>query len=289
MTIKRSYTLEKSPPPPMSWTRYAAVVRREYSTLLESKPTEKQMQAFLEMHPSLLPGPHGVPISSGHGPMLAAVVSQPSLPTYGGEIPDFMWLATDSVTFSPVLIEIEAPNKPWFTKSEQPSHSLTQARDQLESWRAWFSSPTHIHLFYEHFQIPDYLRVRLFKPFFVLIYGRRGDANRTADTLMKRALMQTETVSVVSFDRLTPSPEAAEYMSVKIDSQGYRALAIPPTLTLGPLFAEARARVRGKADAAQRNKHLTGRRKAFLAKRFDYWDEWSRAEHKGVCRLGDYE
>src|SRR5262245_4016189 len=104
-----TYTLTKNPPPAMAWEKYARLVRRELAALLDANPTEAHMQSLLERHPCLVPGAHGSPLTapSGHGPFPAAVISQPPLPSYGGKVPDFMWITMDSVLLSPVLIEIE--------------------------------------------------------------------------------------------------------------------------------------------------------------------------------------
>ena len=59
------------------------------------------------------------------------MISKPPLLSWGGKIPDFMWIPFDSVTLAPVMIEIEAPIKSWFTEAAQQTHEITQALNQL--------------------------------------------------------------------------------------------------------------------------------------------------------------
>lgn len=132
----RSYTLIADSPPPMLWKDYSAIVSKELDDALSShSDDESHMHALFERHPCLIPGRYGLPITAANAPFPAAVVSKPPLPTFGGPVPDFLWLASDSVTLSPVLVEIEAPSKRWFTKSGQQTSTLTQALNQLMDWR----------------------------------------------------------------------------------------------------------------------------------------------------------
>jgi hypothetical protein len=83
---------------------------------------ERLVQSFLERHPSLLPGSHSVDGSSGHWPFPFAVISQPKLPGLSTRIPDFMWIASDSASVYPILIEIETPHKRWFHTNKPELH-----------------------------------------------------------------------------------------------------------------------------------------------------------------------
>ena len=48
-----------------------------------------------------------------------------------------MWITRDSVAVYVVLIEIEAPAKPWATVRGQRSSKLTQAESQIKDWKVW--------------------------------------------------------------------------------------------------------------------------------------------------------
>lgn len=108
---------------------------------------EGSIQRFLEQHPCLIPGafPEG---TTSHAPFPGAIITQPSLVGVRERIPDFMWLATDSTTFQPTLIEIESPNKSWWTDNGTQHQKFTQAWEQLQEWRAWFANPVNVQLPY---------------------------------------------------------------------------------------------------------------------------------------------
>jgi hypothetical protein len=253
----RTYEMADAPPPPMAWDDYERVAASELAQALASDVSEADVHKLLERHPSLLPGRHGVPLTGGEGPFPSAVISKPPLPSWGGKIPDFMWIASDSVTLAPVLIEIEAPGKRWFTQAGQQTHELTQALNQLTDWRLWFEDGHHVAAFLDFYRLDG--------------------------------LMQNEHQTVVSFDRLVPSEAASEYMCVTINADGYKALSVPPTLTLGPLWAESRAVMSGKGEAIDASAYLSPDRKAFLKKRMPYWDQWAELESKGTRSAADSE
>jgi hypothetical protein len=230
-----------------------------------------------------------LPLTGGEGPFPSAVISKPPLPSWGGKIPDFMWIASDSVTLAPVLIEIETPGKPWFTQTGQQTHELTQALNQLSDWRLWFEDGHHVAAYLDFYRLDGMLRHRLMRPEYLLIYGRRADSHRTEPLAKKRGLMQTKDQNVVSFDRLVPREAGSNYMCATISSNGYRALSVPPTMTLGPLWAEYRSLISGKHQAIEANTYLSPERQEFLKKRMPYWDQWAELESKGTCGLGDSE
>ncbi len=132
MGLDRTYELETDPPPSETWEQYALRTGRDWSRLLSSADArEDAYQRFLEDNPAFVPGAHGPSLTSGHMPVHAGVFARPTLPGYAAKQPDFMWIATDSSEITPVLIEIETPDKKWFTAAGVPHHDLTQALNQL--------------------------------------------------------------------------------------------------------------------------------------------------------------
>ncbi|MBV0896100.1 DUF4263 domain-containing protein [Microbacterium sp. NC79] len=149
--------------------------RRAWESL-KSSDCEAKVQEFLERHVALLPGAWGEFGSGGHhGPMYSAVFRQPPLQGLDStRVPDFMWIPRSTVEITPVCIEIERPTKRWFTKDGTPTAQLTQALDQLNQWRSWFSEALNQQLFRENYLKNRWPR-RVLKPQFVLIYGRESD------------------------------------------------------------------------------------------------------------------
>jgi len=107
---------ERCAPGPPSESSYNELLTDRWRALLDSSESrgEALIHAFLERHPSLLPGSHSVDGDSGHSPFPMAVISKPKLPGLSDREPDFMWIATDSGSVYPILIEIETPHKRWF-------------------------------------------------------------------------------------------------------------------------------------------------------------------------------
>lgn len=271
-------------PAPMSWTEYEARLQSAWQALLDSDPSECVVQSFLEKHPCLLPGVFNMGTTSGHYPYPDAVISQPPLAAVGSRVPDFMWLSTNSIELEPVLIELERPSKKWFTQKGNPSANLTQAHNQLAQWRAWFAVPANIQVFYEEFQIPLMLRSRKLRVSCVLIYGRRHEMDENPRLNQVRGQMARENEYLMTYDRLHPRADASELYTVRKQSDGYKALAFPPTYVLRPGLADRYLLVSGKSEAIDRTEWMSASRKEFIKARFPYWEGWVRT--KGLKLAG---
>jgi hypothetical protein len=102
----------------MSWDDYERRVIEEWQALLNSEAgcEERNIHQFLAKHPSMIPWVSRTPFPT-------ALISQPPLVGIGQKIPDFLWIAKDSLNLRPVFIEIESPCKKWFTRADVP-HQL---------------------------------------------------------------------------------------------------------------------------------------------------------------------
>ncbi len=292
MSLEKSYEITAGAPACMAWDDYEKIILTKWDVFLNSDDSkiERNVQEFLEQHPCMIPGPFGLIGTSGHSPWPAAMISQPVLPSLSVRIPDFMWIARESVNVYPILIEIESPHKKWFTKAGRPSSEFTQARDQITEWMAWFEKPQNVLQFRDIYNVRDSLGK--LKPFFLLIYGRRSEANRTEALHEKRASMGRPNELLMTYDRLIPQRNAREFLCVKIDGKGYRALTVPPTLRLGPVNAEYLAVIRDKSEAVARSPYLSEDRRKFLVDRFPYWDAWSQrasGSRRGIILTSDSE
>lgn len=223
-----------SPAPPDVDT-YNELLMARWRALLESPQSkvESLLHSFLEQHPSLLPGSHSVDGDSGHSPFPMSVISKPKLPGMSDREPDFMWIATDSDSLYPILIEIETPHKRWFYGDRAEIHSdFTHAQGQLAEWRAWFNRGNNRAAFMDYYEIPRYLAQRRLAPRFVLIYGRRADYQSSQRRQEKRGELARQDERLMSFDRLTPAKHGALYLCVRKRQDGYTVVAVPPCLTL---------------------------------------------------------
>ncbi|HEX5115955.1 MAG TPA: Shedu anti-phage system protein SduA domain-containing protein [Pseudonocardiaceae bacterium] len=226
---------ERAAPGPPSESRYNDLLMDRWRALLDSEESrgEALVHTFLERHPSLLPGPYSVDGESGHSPFPMAVISKPKLPGLSDREPDFMWIATDSGSVYPILIEIETPHKRWFYGERAEIHSdLTHAQGQLAEWRAWFKRGHNRTAFLDHYEVPTYIANRTLEPRYVLIYGRRNNFLNDRRRQEKRAELARADERLMSFDRLAPTKRSSAYSCVRKNQQGYQALAVPPSLTI---------------------------------------------------------
>ncbi len=286
----KTYEVKPDPPDPMPWDAYERIVQHEWTTLLnrEPPPAEQQIQSFLEQHPCLIPGAFSLGSRSGHHPYPCAVIAQAPLPSYNHRVPDFLWLSKSSELEQPVLIEIEAPGKRWWTQKGQPTAYLTHALNQITEWKAWFNASHNVLTFKSFYGLDREAWLgRTFRPAYALIYGRRAEANATATLTTKRANMRGEDVVLMTYD--SPDAEGGEFFCVKKEGNDFRAISVPPTMTWNPYLARDRADIRDKETAIAANQHLTPERRTFLLERAAYWDTWAARTDRGSMSLGDRE
>lgn len=288
--LKKKYEIIKDGPKAIEWDAYEVEVIEAYKKLLDTeKNSEAAFQTFFEENPSMLPGAFGFFGESGHAPYNNILISQPILNGLTTKIPDFLWIATDSCTIYPIFVEIEVPSKRWFTKSGQPTAEFTQAQTQLADWKAWFQNPTHQHLFFEFYEIDsEYRRGKTVIPYYVLIYGSRGEFQGRPELNEKRNHLNRDNEIYMTFDRLCPNPKARNVVTCKKTSKGYIAKNIPPSFRLGPVFAEEMSKIKGK-EVALLNSAISEERKRFLISRLKYWDDYGRSTQKGLQSTSDWE
>ncbi|MGO9275345.1 MAG: Shedu anti-phage system protein SduA domain-containing protein [Terriglobia bacterium] len=289
---RSTYEMYPNPPARMPWKEYEGRVLAEWQGLLDSQEgcDEKKIQRFLTDHPSMVPGAYNMTRPSGAAPFPNALLCECPLSAIGVKIPDFMWLAWDSLNFTPVLIEIESPCKRWFTQAGVPTHELTQAANQLAEWSAWLNRPQNVLVFYDSFEIPsDLQKYNTFRPEFVLIYGRRREFQDRPELSRLRSQFERYGQVAMTFDRLKPAQNCDSYLSATRRNGHYSALSVPATLELGPMVAKAFARIDKMPEAIERNQWISGDRRRFLVERLAYWNEWAKLEDSGVICTGDWE
>jgi hypothetical protein len=287
--LEATYSLASDPPPAMSTPAYEERLTLAWRELLRSNPTEPEVQDFLETHPSMVPGAHaglGRMGQSGHGPFPGALIAQPQLRGLATRTPDFLWIAKDSVYLNPIFVEIEAPGKRWITKTGQQHSQLTQALHQLEEWTDWFRRAENQAVFMEAYDIPRVIRRRQIEPIHVLIYGRQSENPEVIAKL--RGHLTTRTRFVVPYEHVQPDAESFGYLTARLGTAGYEAVSVPPTVTVGPRHASEWRLIQRKTEAVARSDWMSVERRAFLAGRFGYWDEWGR-DGGGIVRIADEE
>lgn len=289
--LKKYYEIVESPPQPISWDEYAKTSYNEYLSLLENHGDDESVfQHFFKRNPSFLPGAFELFGTSGHYPFANSLITQPEL--NGGifkRVPDFIWLAQDSLTFTPILIEIERPNKRTFTNSGTPSADFNQALGQIAEWKAILSEPENVMQFYKCFDIPDWIRKKTFAPQYGLIYGRRSEFENDEFLLRKRSHLAPENVRLISFDRLQPDSKADDLFCSKLSHGKYTVKTIPPTYRFSPATADVLSIVNNFEEAISSMEKTTDERKAFLIERYSYWKEYGEQPSRGIFCPSDKE
>ena len=229
-----------------------------------------------------------VPVGSTPGsalyPMHCGLIRQPKLPGQKSYIPDFMWVASHSLSWFPTLIEIEKPGKRLFNQDGSPSSDFTRARHQLAQWRSWFSDPANVQQFIDLYGIPDQLRRRTMHLRMILIYGRRSEFDGNPVLTKERgSLLPGHDEELMSFDRLRADKSMEDAITIKATGFGrYEAVSIPPVLEMGPELSERLLHVDGIPEAIDQQAEISLERKEFLKRRIPYWKAWARSPSGNV-------
>jgi hypothetical protein len=214
---------------------YEHLLEDRWKSLLDSEDSrdEALLQAFLERHPSLVPGANSVDGYSGNAPFPIAVIAKPKLPGLSDRQPDFMWITSDSSSLYPVLVEIETPHKAWFYGDRAEIHSdFVHAHGQLAEWRAWFDRGHNRTAFLDYYEIPPMMARRRLSPRYVLVHGRRSNFEPSLRRQEKRAALALPDERLMSFDRLALARSSVLYSTVRKGQDGYRVTSVPPCLTI---------------------------------------------------------
>lgn len=280
----KSYVFDPDPVPALDWDTYQDLITPKWTQLVKAKRPENDYQLFLEQNPSFICPPLNPQTQGGHhGPILHAVISQPSLTGLRNEFrADFGAFIKDSARLILVLTEIETPAKKWFTKTGQQTAMFTQAYTQLAKWRIWFNTRGNSERFLEEYRIEDPELLRLeFKQHFVLVYGSQEEFDDNPDHTLNRQMFNKPDETICTFNRLYPRPELMNCCTVTIDKTGYRAKYFPPTFMLGPSRAAGYHQITEKESAIDRSPGIENARKNFLKKRFPYWESWANTPRQG--------
>ena len=288
--LVKQYDIAPNAPKAIDMGEYIIKRDLDYIALLEAEANnERSFQVFLEENPAYVPGAFEVFGLSGHYPYMNCLITQPRISDTHLRIPDFMWLANDSLSFCPVLIEIETPSKEQFRKDEINRFEFTQAYNQIIEWKSILSTISGQESFYERFSIDENNRKKVFKPQYILVYGRRSEYENDEWLRNKRALFQTDDISIMSFDRLHASRDVYDLVTCKVSNGQYNVQYIPPTFVYRPVTSHVLQKWIGFASALSRIPDISEERRAFLQNRFEYWKAFGMKNNHGLMNTGDYE
>jgi hypothetical protein len=277
-------------PMPLEWTEYSDKTRAAWFDLLSTDPEEREIQEFLELHPSMIPGGSGdIGPGGHHGSEMGVVFRRPRL-TGGGRIlePDFMWVTRSSGLITPILIEIEKPSKRWFKQDGRPTRTFTEAHDQLNDWKAWFQIEGNATIFRNEFMLGDQYLDRPLEPQFVLIYGRESEfefglsPHANPDQLRrKRDTQRRRSETFQSFDSLRPKYDHGDSITVTMKATGPVPFAFSPTYHPNAGIGAGALRLGNPAEALDRTVMMSKERKEYISSRWDYWSAQELARRAG--------
>lgn len=282
-----TYEFTKDAPKIIDKKIYAEKAKKEFEKLLGNFASdESKFQDFFEKNPHFVPGSRdevsGLGVGgSGHQPHLLCLITQPKISGIIKRQPDFMWLASDSVYFSPVIIEIEAPSKKYFKKDGTPTSHFNQAIHQLQEWQTILSRPENILKFYEDFSIPQDLRDITFRPQYLLIYGRRNEYKNEKILKMKRGNMLSTNQTMMSYDRIVPNYLVNPFVCCTVKDGKYLAKYVSPLFQIGP-YEDHLLDIHDLYKAIQRSKGITSVRRKFLTEKLPFCLEYYQKEKDGV-------
>lgn len=281
MTYEFTPDAPKKPKPEI----YVKSATAKLQELLANSPNdETKFQDFFEQNPHFVPGSRdefsGIG-GSGHNPHLLCLISQPKIAGLINRQPDFMWLASDSVYFSPVIIEIEAPIKKHFRKDGTPTSQFNQAVHQLQEWQTILSRPENILKFYEDFSIPQDLRELTFSPQFALIYGRRSEFKDDKLLKMKRGNLLQRNQTLMTYDRIAPKYMVNSFVCCTVNDGKYFAKYVSPIFHIGP-YEDDLLDIYDLDKAIMNSKSIPQKRRQFLIKKLPLCLEFLRKEREGV-------
>ena len=270
-----------------SWETYRASLQPQWKSLLDSSPSEREVQEFLELHPCLLPGAtDNIGPGGHHGPSFSAVIRQPPLKGLGPtRVPDFMWVRRDTGAIRPICIEIESPRKAWFNRrSSTPTAELTQAIDQLTEWKVWFSSPENQLIFAKTYA-PEFSH-RPVEAQFVLVYGRDSEFraatsphNRPEYVRQKRDHMPRSREHYFTYDQLAPEQEAGDYATITCHVDRWSLHSLPPTFSTGYHMMEMSEVISDPSAVVARVDLMSAERRAYVIERWEHWRRVALSAH----------
>jgi Domain of unknown function (DUF4263) len=281
-------------PRPLTWEQYYDRALSDWYLLLSREPEEDEVQRFLELHPSMIPGGSGdIGPGGHHGSDMGAVFRRPNLIGAGRSFqPDFMWVTRSTSLITPILVEIEKPSKRWFRRDGRPTSEFTEAHDQLNDWRSWFARDGNRALFRERFLfLSEKFEDRPLEPQYVLVYGREsefelggGHANPRG-LRYKRDQQRRLDESFMTFDALRPRFDHSISMTLTMTVCGPEIYAFSPVYGTDTDIGEGALLLGDPHDALDRSVMISDERRAYLAKRWSYWQQRQRQENADPNRM----
>lgn len=270
---------------------YIKSINKKWSEMLkdagdkrDSKQTipEHYFHKFIEENPSLLSTVTTVAGAGHHGTVLNIVITKPTLSGHKSFEPDFMIITKTSEAIIPLLIEIESPTKKCLRSNGAPTSEFTQAKSQLDDWKAWLDDETYLGLFRKTFIEPLKLRRLPIRPKFILIMGTRSENGY--DKHRSKLSLDNNEFHFMSFDRLCASEvESSMTVSFPAGAEKFKIERLSPDFSFGPNMGKTIDLFEGWEAAIKEMEHWTEERRKWGQDRVAYWRSvWSKPGTHGI-------
>lgn len=193
----------------MKILEYRKELEDEFLNLLDNEPEkgrqkEQIVQEFLEKNSELIP----VQNKLGHGVHFDIVISKFPLTT--NLITDYIWITKQSDRWRVILVELESPDKDFFTDSMdrvRPSAEFNAALDQVRSWKRFVeSNKSEIIRRLTPLLQPENMRSNPIDFCYELIIGRSKNKNASKERKEYIVNLEKESgVKIMSFDTIIGS------------------------------------------------------------------------------------
>jgi len=185
-----------------------------YKNLLTSYNSEQDLQSFLENNTEFIPRE----FVQNHGIHNRLVFRKLKLAE--NYVTDFFYLSKSSDDWNCVLIELEKPKSKFFCEGTNNFHAdFLSGLDQIDRWRAWFSSSDNKEYFTK--QSLSFIRLPLLQNpcyiKYVLVTGRRDEYQSSE---LRKSLIhakERDDFKIITFDSLFEACEQHSelYLCVK--------------------------------------------------------------------------
>ncbi|PSH62233.1 Shedu anti-phage system protein SduA domain-containing protein [Phyllobacterium sophorae] len=159
---------------------------------------EQVVQDFLEQNTELIPTPAGA-TPALH---LDSIISKFKLST--ALTSDYVYLNKNSAVWDITLVELESPDKQFFTANQNrptPTADFTAALAQVKEWRAQLRGKQSMIIDAIKPLMEGALKDNPIRLNYQLIYGRSNDKNRSGGTRAYMLdLLENDGISVLSYD-----------------------------------------------------------------------------------------
>lgn len=296
MSLKEinKYEFTKNPPQPLNTAEYINKSSLEFESLLENRGNdENAFQEFFEKNPIFVPGLDKIgPIEeSGPNPFNFCLISQPKISGINFRKPDFLWLDSNSLVFSPLFIEIEAPNKKYFNsdRSRTPTANFKNAKNQLDEWSTLLSIPENILKFYSDYDISKREQDKIFEPKYILVYGRRSEYETDKWLTQKRynLLNRNNHQYLMSYDRIKPKVINNNFICATVAGGKYYAKYLSPNYKLN-IYHNYLNKIVNLDEAINNMAYTSKERKEFLQLKYPILIDYLNNEGNNSPRLLDY-